>query len=79
MAIGLGFVFWMLMLFSPLAFVGQANAADSDADNYGTVIGIVRSSPSHALGHKQQLPFMAMLPLRWRTTPQALSKSTNSC
>lgn len=61
MAIGLGFVFWMMMLFSPLAFVGQANAADSDADNYGTVIGIV-STPSPTFHHKQQLPFVAGSP-----------------
>lgn len=36
---GLGLVFWMFLLFSPLAWVGQANADDSE--NYGTVIGIV--------------------------------------
>lgn len=39
MAMGLGLVFWMFLLFSPLAWVGQANADDSE--NYGTVIGIV--------------------------------------
>lgn len=39
MAIGLGMVFWLCLLFSPLAFVKTANA--QDADSYGTVIGIV--------------------------------------
>lgn len=39
MAVGLGLVFWMFLLFSPLAWVGQARA--DDAENYGTVIGIV--------------------------------------
>lgn len=39
MAMGLGLVFWMFLLFSPLAWVGHANADDSE--NYGTVIGIV--------------------------------------
>lgn len=41
MAVGLGLVFWMFLLFSPLAWVGQARA--DDVDNYGTVIGIVSS------------------------------------
>lgn len=36
---GLGLVFWMFLLFSPLAWVGQAKA--DDTENYGTVIGIV--------------------------------------
>lgn len=39
MALGLGLFFWIAMLFSPLAMV-QPVAAD-DAENYGTVIGIV--------------------------------------
>lgn len=39
MAVGLGLVFWMFLLFSPLAWVGQVKA--DDAENYGTVIGIV--------------------------------------
>lgn len=39
LAVGLGLVFWMFLLFSPLAWVGQAKA--DDTDNYGTVIGIV--------------------------------------
>lgn len=42
LAIGLGLVFWMFLLFSPLAWVGQAKA--DDTENYGTVIGIVSSS-----------------------------------
>lgn len=37
-AVGLGMVFWMFLLFSPLAWVGQAKA--DDTENYGTVIGI---------------------------------------
>lgn len=41
MAMGLGLVFWMFLLFSPLAWVGQANASTDDFENYGTVIGIV--------------------------------------
>jgi hypothetical protein len=39
MALGLGLFFWIALLFSPLAMV-QPVAAD-DADNVGTVIGIV--------------------------------------
>lgn len=42
MAMGLGLIFWMFLLFSPLAWVGQANADDSE--NYGTVIGIVSNT-----------------------------------
>ena len=38
-AIGLGMIAWSLLLFSPLAFVGQARA--DDVENWGTVIGIV--------------------------------------
>lgn len=41
---GLGMVFWMFLLFSPLAWVGQAKA--DDTENYGTVIGIVSRTPS---------------------------------
>ncbi|KAL1859804.1 ATPase with role in protein import into the ER [Diaporthe australafricana] len=37
-AVGLGMVFWMFLLFSPLAWVGQAKA--DDTESYGTVIGI---------------------------------------
>lgn len=53
LAMGLGLIFWMLALFSPLAFVGQANAADTDADNYGTVIGIVSTPAQHEDKHHQ--------------------------
>lgn len=42
---GLGMVFWMFLLFSPLAWVGQAKA--DDTESYGTVIGIV-GRPSSA-------------------------------
>ncbi|KAJ0168276.1 78 kDa glucose-regulated -like protein [Colletotrichum tanaceti] len=38
MALGFGLLAWMVLLFSPLAFVQPAQA--EDADNYGTVIGI---------------------------------------
>ena len=47
MALGLGLLAWIALLFSPLAMV-QPVAAE-DADNYGTVIGIVRSPPSVSL------------------------------
>ena len=39
MALGLGLVFWICLLFSPLAFVQTAKAEDTES--YGTVIGIV--------------------------------------
>ena len=39
MALGLGLLCWIALLFSPLAFVQTVNA--DDADSYGTVIGIV--------------------------------------
>lgn len=42
-AIGLGMIAWSLLLFSPLAFVGTVKA-DSDVENWGTVIGIVSYS-----------------------------------
>lgn len=41
LALGFGLLCWLTLLFSPLAFVQTAHAAESDADNYGTVIGIV--------------------------------------
>lgn len=52
-AIGLGMIAWSLLLFSPLAFVGTANAEASDVENWGTVIGIVSclASPHPALPH----------------------------
>ena len=40
MALGLGLLCWIALLFSPLAFVQTVNATD-ETDNYGTVIGIV--------------------------------------
>jgi hypothetical protein len=43
-AVGLGLVFWMFLLFSPLAWVGQAKA--DDTESYGTVIGIVSRASS---------------------------------
>lgn len=39
MAIGLGMIAWICLLFSPLAFVKTAHA--QEAESYGTVIGIV--------------------------------------
>lgn len=53
MAMGLGLVFWMFLLFSPLAWVGQANASTDDFENYGTVIGIV------SFPYSWQLPVVA--------------------
>lgn len=46
MALGLGLLCWIALIFSPAAFV-QTVSAD-DVDNYGTVIGIVRA-PRRAL------------------------------
>lgn len=40
MALGLGLLCWIALLFSPLAFVQTAQA--DDTESYGTVIGIVR-------------------------------------
>lgn len=40
MALGLGLLCWIALLFSPLAFVQTVQA--DDVDSYGTVIGIVR-------------------------------------
>jgi heat shock protein 5 len=42
MALGLGLLCWITLLFSPLAFVQTVQA--DEVDNYGTVIGIVRST-----------------------------------
>lgn len=39
MAIGLGMIAWICLLFSPLVFVKTAHA--QEAESYGTVIGIV--------------------------------------
>lgn len=47
---GLGLVFWMFLLFSPLAWVGQAKA--DDTESYGTVIGIVSCASSARRAHK---------------------------
>lgn len=41
MALGFGLLAWICLLFSPLAFFQTAQAQDAD---YGTVVGIVRSS-----------------------------------
>lgn len=42
MALGLGLLCWIALLFSPLALVKPVQA--DEVDNYGTVIGIVSSS-----------------------------------
>ncbi len=44
MALGLGLLAWIALLFAPLAFVQTVNAEVGDRDDYGTVIGIVSSS-----------------------------------
>lgn len=61
MAVGLGLVFWMFLLFSPLAWVGQARA--DDVDNYGTVIGIVSiqmDSTPLCLSHRAEGNFICV-------------------
>ena len=45
MAIGLGLVFWICLLFTPLAFVQTVRA--DDVQEYGTVIGIVSCNSVH--------------------------------
>lgn len=44
LALGLGLLAWIALLFAPLAFVGTVNAEVDERDEYGTVIGIVSSS-----------------------------------
>ena len=46
---GLSIFAWIALLFSPLAMVQPAAATETEADNYGTVIGIVGSILSSAL------------------------------
>ena len=45
LALGLGLLAWIALLFAPMAFVQTVQA--DDADNYGTVIGIVSSLETH--------------------------------
>ncbi|OAA78989.1 glucose-regulated protein [Akanthomyces lecanii RCEF 1005] len=40
LALGLGLLAWIALLFAPLAFVGTVNAEVDERDEYGTVIGI---------------------------------------
>lgn len=44
LALGLGLLAWIALLFAPLAFVGTVNAEADERDEYGTVIGIVSST-----------------------------------
>lgn len=69
MAVGLGLVFWMFLLFSPLAWVGQARA--DDAENYGTVIGIVSSfmSSSYLFARRIVPSTGPLLPQRCSSIP----------
>lgn len=51
MALGLGLLAWIALLFAPMAFVQTVQA--DDADNYGTVIGIVSSLKKHSGSDRQ--------------------------
>lgn len=51
MALGLGLLFWVALLFSPMAFVQSVNAESADELDYGTVIGIVRIGHVSLVAH----------------------------
>lgn len=52
LALGFGLLCWLTLLFSPLAFVQTVKA--DEADNYGTVIGIVSTTSALKLSSPPQ-------------------------